>query len=302
LETGRLTLVTDAMAREITLDARGRADGVLYIDKRTRTEQRVEARVVVLAASACESARILLNSKSARFPDGLANSSGTVGKYLTDTTGTDVGGFIPRMVDHVVHNEDGTGGMHLYMPWWLDNRKLDFPRGYHIEFGGGQRVPMFGFMSGIHRYNGYQREGGGGGYGRQLKEDYRSFYGAFIGFAGRGEMVAQKSNYCEIDPNVVDRYGIPVLRFHVKWSDYEYQQVKHMQETFRIIIDELGGIPTTPMPGKEEGYGIDPPGFIIHELGVTRMGDDPRESVVNGFCQAHDVKNLFVADGGPFVS
>lgn len=301
-ETGRLQLILHAMAREVTSDKEGRATGISYVDTRDLREYHVRARVVVLAAGACESARLLLNSKSSRFPDGLANSSGVVGRYLTDSTGTDVGAFIPKMLDMPRHNEDGTGGMHLYMPWWLDNRKLDFPRGYHIEFGGGQRIPMFGFMSGIHRYNGHQREGGGGGYGRQLKEDYRRFYGAFIGFAGRGEMVAQRSNYCEIDPNVVDRYGIPVLRFHVKWSDYEYQQVKHMQETFRTIIDELGGIPTTPMPVKEEGYGIGPPGFIIHELGVTRMGDDPRESVVNGFCQTHDVKNLFVADGGPFVS
>src|SRR6185312_12623371 len=93
--------------------------------------EHVRARVVVLAASACESARLLLNSKSSRFPQGLANSSGVVGRYLTDTTGTDVAGYIPKMVDHVPHNEDGVGGNHLYMPWWLDNRNLDFPRGYH---------------------------------------------------------------------------------------------------------------------------------------------------------------------------
>src|SRR5687768_18615429 len=85
--------------------------------------------IVVMAASACETARLLLNSKSVRFPHGLGNSSGVVGKYLTDTTGTGVTGFIPKMMDGVPHNEDGTGGAHLYMPWWLDNKKLDFPRG-----------------------------------------------------------------------------------------------------------------------------------------------------------------------------
>src|SRR5207245_11495727 len=98
-------------------------------------------KVVVLAASALESSRLLLNSRSTLFPNGLANGSGTVGKYITDTTGTDVAGFIPKLMDHVPHNHDGVGGMHLYMPWWLDNSKLDFPRGYHIEVGGGRGMP-----------------------------------------------------------------------------------------------------------------------------------------------------------------
>ena len=296
LETGRLSLITGAMAREITLDARGRADGVLYIDKATRTERRIDARVVVLAASACESARILLNSKSARFPEGLANSSGTVGKYLTDTTGTDVGGFIPRMVDHVTHNEDGVGGAHLYMPWWLDNRKLDFPRGYHIEIWGGLGAPSYGFMGGIQNYP------GGGGYGRQLKDDYRRYYGATIGFSGRGEQIPNEDCYCEIDPDVVDQYGIPVLRFHWKWTDHELNQVKHMQETFRALLAEMGGEVWSPMPTKEQGYGIANGGSIIHELGCVRMGADPGRSVLNAQCQAWDVKNLFVTDGGSFVS
>ena len=191
---------------------------------------------MVLAASACESARILLNSRSTQFPHGLANSSGVVGRYLTDTTGTDVGGFIPRMVDHVPHNEDGVGGAHLYMPWWLDNRNLDFPRGYHIEIWGGLYQPSYGFMGGIQSYP------PGGGYGTALKNDYRKYYGATVGFSGRGEMIPNEDSYCELDPDVVDRWGIPVLRFHWKWSDYEYDQVQHMQQTFRALIEEMGAV------------------------------------------------------------
>jgi choline dehydrogenase-like flavoprotein len=294
--TGKLTLITNAMAREVTIDARGRATGVTYIDKTDGSEKHVPARVVVLAASALESARLLLNSKSSLFPQGLANSSGTVGKYITDTTGTDVAGFIPKMMDHVPHNEDGVGGMHLYMPWWLDNKKLDFPRGYHIEVWGGLRVPGAGFMGGIQRYP------SGGGYGKALKNDYRRYYGATIGFSGRGEQIANELCYCEIDPNAVDRYGIPVLRFTWKWTDYEYKQVKHMQETFRALIAELGGQVFSPMPSAADGYGIAPGGRIIHELGGSRMGADPKTSVVNANCQTHDVQNLFVADGGPFPS
>ena len=296
LATGRLTLLTNAMVREVTVGTDGLATGVSYIDKRTGADRHVRARIVVLAASACESARILMNSKSSRFPQGLANSSGTLGKYLTDTTGTDVGGFIPAMMDHVTHNEDGVGGMHVYMPWWLDNRKLDFPRGYHIEVWGGLSQPGAGFMGGIQRYP------EGGGYGASLKEQYRRYYGATIGFSGRGEMIPNADSYCELDPNVVDRYGIPVLRFHWKWTDHEYNQVKHMQETFRALIAEMGGQVFSNMPTRAQGYNIAPGGAIIHELGGTRMGNDASTSVVNRHCQAHDCRNLFVADGGPFVS
>jgi choline dehydrogenase-like flavoprotein len=296
LATKRLRLVTNAMAREVTVGRDGLATGVSYIDTRTGEDRHVRARVVVLAASACESARLLLNSRSTLFPQGLANASGTVGKYLTDTTGTDVAGFIPKLADHVPHNEDGVGGGHVYMPWWLDNKKLDFPRGYHIEVWGGLGTPSYGFMGGIQRYP------GAGGYGKKLKDDYRRFYGSTIGFSGRGEMVPNDKSYCELDPTVVDKWGIPVLRFNWQWTDHEYNQVKHMQQTFRALIAEMGGEVFSPMPTKEEGYGIAAGGRIIHELGCTRMGSDARSSVVNTNCQAHDCRNLFIADGGPFVS
>jgi choline dehydrogenase-like flavoprotein len=293
--TGNLTLLTNAMAREVTVGPDGLATGVAYIDKATGEDRHVRARVVVLAASALESARLLLNSKS-RNAQGLANSSGVVGKYITDTTGTDVAGFIPAMIDHVPHNEEGVGGGHVYMPWWIDNAKLDFPRGYHIEVWGGLGQPSYGFMGGIHRYPGT------GGYGKKLKDDYRRFYGSTIGFSGRGEQIPSDDCYCEIDPAVVDQWGIPVLRFHWKWSDHELNQVKHMQETFRSLIAEMGGQVFSPMPTREQGYGIAPGGRIIHELGGVRMGDDPKTSALNKWCQAHDCRNLFVTDGAPFVT
>jgi len=250
----------------------------------------------VVAASACESARLLLNSTSPRFPDGLANSSGVVGRFLTDTTGLSVSGYIPKLAHSVPHNEDGIGGMHLYMPWWLDNKTLDFPRGYHIEIGGGRHAPSYGVLGGIERMNGV------GGYGKQLKADYRTYYASTVSFSGRGEMIPNDDSYCEIDPRVVDKYGIPVLRFHFRFTEHEVRQAKHMQETFRDIIHEMGGTPLSPMPAKEDLYGLAPGGRIIHEVGTTRMGNDPKTSVVNRYCQAHDVKNLFVADGGPFVT
>jgi len=297
LATGRLRIITNAMAREVTTDENGLATGVAYIDRTDRRDYAVRSRIVVLAPSACESARILLNSKSARFPNGLANSSGVVGRYLTDSTGLSVSGYIPKLANGVPHNEDGVGGMHLYMPWWLDNKKLDFPRGYHVELGGGRRgAPSFGIMGGIQRFNGT------GGYGKALKDDYRKYFGSTVSFSGRGEMVPNDDTFCDIDPRVVDMYGIPVLRFHFRFTEHEYLQAKHMQDTFRAIIHELGGTPLSPMPSADEGYGLENGGRIIHEVGTTRMGGDPAKSVVNPFCQAHEVKNLFIADGGPFVS
>ena len=297
LKTGRLTLVTGAMAREVTTDESGKATGVTWIGTSDGSEHHTRARIVVLAASACETARLMLNSKSARHPNGLSNSSGTVGRYLTDSTGLSVRGFFPKLMGMPPHNEDGVGGMHVYVPWWLDNKKLDFPRGYHIELWGGRGLPSYGFGSGIQNM-----PGAGAGYGVKLKDEYRRYYGCVMGFSGRGEMVANDQTYCEIDPDIVDQWGIPVLRFHARWSDYERKQAKHMQETFRSIITTLGGTPLSEMPAAEQDYGLEPPGRIIHECGTTRMGKDPARSVLNEWCQAHDAKNVFVCDGGPFVS
>jgi choline dehydrogenase-like flavoprotein len=307
LKTGNLTLINNAMVREVLTDENGIATGVSYVNKLTLTEATVNAKIVILAASAGESARLLLNSKSSRFQGGLANSSGVVGKYLHDSTGAGRSAFVPSLVDRKRYNEDGVGGMHVYSPWWLDNAKLDFPRGYHIEYGGGMGMPSYGFGFGMENQNGkYPGRNGvtknAGGYGASLKDDYRFFYGANIGMAGRGEAIAREDNYCEIDPKVVDKWGIPVLRFHYKWSDYEIKQAKHMQDTFEEIIHSMGGIPNGPKPGADTNYGLLAPGRIIHEVGTVRMGSDKNRSVLNKYGQSHDVKNLFVVDGGAFVS
>lgn len=309
LKTGRLELITGAMVREVLTNGQGEAMGVSYVSTNDLVEYEVKSKIVILAASACESARLLLNSKSSLFPNGLANSSGVIGKYLHDSTGTVRSAFVPSLMNLPKYNEDGIGGMHMYMPWWLDNKKLDFPRGYHIEPGGGWGMPGYGFGWGIENINGIVKGGdpnilnnGGGGYGKSLKEDYRKFYGAHIGFAGRGESIARADNYCEIDPTKVDKFGIPILRFHYTWSDNEYKQAKHMQETFEEIISAMGGIALGTKPTEKENYGIQTPGEIIHEVGTVRMGKDPQKSALNSNSQAHEVKNLFVVDGGAFVS
>jgi choline dehydrogenase-like flavoprotein len=296
--TGKLTVITGAMARVVTTDTDGRATGVSYISTADGREYAIRSKAVVLAASAGESARIMFNSRTTRHPNGLSNSSGTLGKYLTDSTGLAVTGFIPRMLGMPPHNEDGVGGMHMYMPWWLDNAKLDFPRGYHVEIYGGRRMPGYGFGGGVAWMPGST----GGGYGKALKDDYRKYYGATVGFAGRGEMVTSDRCYCEIDPDTVDRWGIPVLRFHWQWSEHERRQARHMQETFREVIHTMGGEPLGSMPDADEDYGLAAGGRIIHEAGCARMGSDPRTSVLDEWCRAHEAKNVVVCDAGPFVS
>jgi choline dehydrogenase-like flavoprotein len=292
LATGNLDIITDAMVREVILGPDGKATGVHYIDKITRRDTVVKARVVIVAASTCETSRILLNS-SQKDKAGLANSSGQVGKNLMDSVGTTLGSHIPAMEDLPPMNEDGAGGIHVYSPWWKvrDHAKLGFARGYHIEMGGGKRMPGVGSL-------GVLDGKAPGVYGSKLKEEARRYYGAYFGFAGRGEMVPNKDCFCELDPQVVDQWGIPVLRFHWKWSDHEIKQAEHMQQTFAELIENMGGKASL----KSGRDAIQRPGEIIHEVGTARMGKAAQDSVTNQFCQTWDVKNLFLMDGSVLPS
>jgi choline dehydrogenase-like flavoprotein len=298
---GKIKLYTNAMVREVVTDNSGKATGVIFVNKQDRKEYKLNAKVIVLAASACSTARILLNSKSKVHKNGLGNSSGVVGKYLHDSTGASRMAFIPDLMNRKIYNEDGVGGLHVYTPWWGNNKKLDFPRGYHIEIWGGMGMPSYGFGFNPNYLNKYVG-GEVGGYGNQLRDDVKKFYGSIIGLSGRGECIAEEGNYCEIDPDVVDEWGIPVLRFHYKWSKHEKMQAKHMISTFDEILEGIGGKMLGDKPGADQDYGLAAPGRIIHEVGTTRMGNNPRTSVTNKFQQLHDAKNVFIVDGGPFVS
>ena len=298
---GQVDLFVNAMVREVTTNDEGKATGVSYISKDDRKEYKLKGRIVVLAASACSSARILLNSKSEQHPNGLGNSSDMIGRYLHDSTGASRSAFIPDLMNRDTYNEDGVGGMHVYTPWWGDNKKLNFPRGYHIEVWGGLGMPSYGFGFNPNDLNRFFNQKVGG-YGNSLRSDIKKYYGSTIGMAGRGESIAMKDNYCEIDPTTVDEFGIPVLRFNYKWSEYEVNQAKHMNDTFEEIVHNMGGTMLQDAPSKESNYGLENPGRIIHEVGTSRMGSDPKTSVVNEFQQLHDVDNVFIVDAGPFVS
>jgi choline dehydrogenase-like flavoprotein len=286
------------MVYEVTLGRDGRASGVNFIDRTTGKQRHASARVVILAASACESARILLNSKSAQFPQGLANSSGKVGRYLMDTVGSSVSGQVPLLESLPPMNEDAADGHQLYVPWWLYKEQLagdlGFARGYHIEFGGGRRMPGYSTAAGIEWLT-------GGSYGVKFKQDVRRYYGSFVNFDGRGEMIPNQNSYCEIDPGgAKDRWGIPVLRFYWKWSEHETRQAAHMQRTFADIITAMGG--RVQHVETDGAKAIAPGGFIIHEVGGAIMGSDPGSSVTNQWCQTWDVPNLFITDGAVFAS
>ena len=259
-----------------------------------RTEH-VRARIIVLAASACESARLLLNSKSSRFPDGLANASGMVGRDLTDTTGTDVGELIPRLMDQVPHNEDGSEASTstCHGGWTIES--------WTSLVGITSRSGAVAASRAMASWETSTSTRPAEGTVCSSSATIAATTARRSGWLMRGEMIPNRHSYCEIDPTKVDRWGIPVLRFHWKWSEHEIRQTRHAQQTLRDIIAEMGGQALDPMPDSTADFGLQAGGRIIHEVGGTRMGNDRRSSVLNRYAQAHDVKNLFVVDGGPFV-
>lgn len=288
--TGRLTIVTNAMVSRVTLAGARRASGVEYVDRTTGERHQVKARVVVLAAGTCETTRLLLNSGGSENPGGLANSSGQLGQNLTDSTGANFSAYIPALAGRPRYNEDGTSGQHVYIPFWLYQQQkrgeLDFPRGYHFEIGGRFGIPPAATLPRV--------------WGASLKDAVRRASGATISMALRGEMIPNKDTFCEIDPAVKDRFGIPVLRFSFKWSQHELNQVAHGQRSAHAIFRAMKGTILSPELPPEKL--ISAGGEIIHELGTARMGADARSSVVNSYGQTWDVENLVLMDGSIFAS
>lgn len=297
LATGRLQIRTNAMVYEVVLNERGKASGVHYIDKVTNTHQLVRARAVVLAASAGETARILLNSKGADFPDGLANSSGQVGRNLTDTVATLVSGSIPALQGLPAFNDDGVSIPHAYVPWWgyreQSAGRLGFATDYHVIISGGRSLPN------VEQFTDLPRENGKPLFGRKLRARLRQEFGSRLWLCGNGGMTPNANCFCDIDPVAKDRWGIPVLRFHWKQGVQELQQARHSITSMSNMISALGGIPTALK--WADGDTVCTGGESNHELGTARMGARAQDSVVNSFGQAWDVPNLFVADGSVFI-
>ncbi|MES3152495.1 GMC family oxidoreductase [Sphingomonas faeni] len=286
--TGLLTIVTDAMVSRVTMARAGRAAGVEYVDRKTGLRHQVKAQAVVLAAGTGETTRLLLNSGEAgRW---LANSSGELGRNLTDSTGASFRAYIPALANRPRYNEDGIGGQHIYIPFWLYQQQkrgeLDFARGYHFEVGGRFGIPPAEAVPRV--------------WGSALKKAVRRASGATIQLTLRGEMIPNKDSFCEADPVVKDRFGIPVLRFAFRWSQHEVNQVAHGRRTAHAVFRRMGGTILDPDLPPEKIMAVG--GEIIHELGTARMGADRRSSVVDSYGQTWDVDNLVLMDGAIFAS
>jgi choline dehydrogenase-like flavoprotein len=290
--TGKLTIQTGAMVYEVTLDEKGKASGVRYIDKASGAHNEAKGRVVVLAASTGETARMLLNTKPNGRSEGLANSSGQVGRNLMDTVGSSLSAYFPQLEGRPIYNEDGAMGLHAYIPFWdyknVAAGKTTFTRGYHMEIGGGFGEP------GIGGFGGYD------GYGPSLRAEVKKKYGARFGFTQRGEMIPNANCYAEIDTEKKDKFGIPVLKFHWAWSEHELNQVTHFQTAVKALVDKLGGTLTSEVRAPVDA--ISTGGEIIHEVGTCRMGADAKDSVTNSFGKTWDVDNLYLTDGSVFAS
>lgn len=291
--SGHLTIGCNAVVYQVDVDKSGLATGVSFVNRRTGKHHSVTGKAVVLAAGAFSSTRILLNSRSGTFPQGIGNSSGFLGKHIMDSLEYTVKGYVPALEKVPPQNDDGFFAPHIYVPWWLYGEqacgKLDFPRGYHIEPRGGRRMPSMGIGGYVDKDDLI--------YGKALRAKTIRRYGSFAFLTGEGEMIPNEQSFCELDPSAVDRWGFPVLRFHWKWGDSEIRQGLHMQKTFREVFSLLGGTAMEPGPFKmPEG------GSSIHEVGGARMGFCETDSVVDRYGQCWDVKNLFVLDGAIFAS
>jgi choline dehydrogenase-like flavoprotein len=280
--TGRLTLISDAVVRHIETDAEGRCRSVHYIDRTSRAQREVAGKIVVLCASTLESTRIMLNSRSERHPNGIANSSGVLGHYLMDhVMGGGARGMLPVLEgipDARAHRPNG-----IYIPRFrnIEERHPDFLRGY--GFQGSASEEKWGHA--------FKLPGFGASFKHQVRErPWR------INLGGFAECLPQFENSCELDPERVDAWGIPALRISMTFGDNERRLVKDAADTACEMLEAAGAV---DVERREE---ISLPGLAIHEVGTARMGDDPKTSVVNRWQQCHDVPNLFLMDGAVYPS
>ncbi len=280
-------IITNAMARSIDVDKRGLASGVSYIDKTTGATRQVRARVVVAACGTLETTRLMLLSKSSLFPNGIANSSGFVGQNFIEHLDARGEAYLPALSFVEPYAGDGIGGSHIIIPWFGYDRPksdFDFVRGFHIEPSArlGQRPD--------------KNPKNMPGFGKDFKREVRRWYGTRVRLSAHGEQLPRPDKFVELDRQVVDKWGMPVLKINHPFDDHDHKMFKRIRQTYEEIFKAAGAVDVR-LPEAE-----DTPGASIHEMGTAHMGDDSKTSVLNGFNQAWDVKNLFVTDGAAFTS
>jgi choline dehydrogenase-like flavoprotein len=284
-KTGRLTLVRNAIVRELEVDATGkRCSGAVFIDRRSKKEYRVRARAYALACGGVEDVRILLMSKSRDYPQGLANTSGWVGKNLVSEHYDGAVGYIERLLGARVMNEDGADEHGEIPNFYYDRPSKDFARGYMIDLHSGP-VQIPSFAADIP------------GFGEKYREEVRRIYPAMVYLGAHGEVLASEKNYVDLDPEAHDQFGLPKARMHLEWGENELAMVRDERQKCKAIIEAAGG--------KVLGFRSDDlkPSFDGENLvGTVRMGSDPKRSVLDPTNRTHDVKNLWVLDGASFTS
>ena len=272
--TGKLTAVPNVVVREVTVDKNtGLANGAHFVDRHSRREMFVKARVVVLAAGCLESTRLLLNSN-------LANSSGVLGHYLIDNI------YGPGVVCSVPEARDGKATANLMgggalIPRFrnLTTRAKNFRGGYALNvYSSDRAMDARNFAA----------------YGADLQKKLDSYYGSGFGMGMMGQVMSHYEHQVSIDKNVVDAWNIPVLHIDTRYTDNEFNMSRDAVDTGAAIAEAAG------FQVLAKNYDPNPPGYSIHELGTCRMGDNPKTSVLNQWNQSHDIKNLFVVDGSSF--
>ena len=283
--TGKLTLLTDSVVSHVLVNEEARAKGVGYFHRETKVYREAFAKVVVLAGSTLESAHLMLNSTSPHYRTGLANSSGVVGHYLLDHLELGrIQAVLPELLGNEILDEDGkSNGSYIPRYQNVDSRHPDFIRGYAIMVKGGASI-----------FPGHSRhiDGFGAEYKRRIKE----MHPAAVNVYARGEGLARFDSYVEIDKNVVDNWGIPVLRINYKRSDNDRKMLPHAVQSLKELLRAAGA------EIIHEDNTLSEPGNVDHHTGTVRMGNDPKTSALNQYSQAHDMNNLFVIDGACWPS
>ncbi|MBV9308625.1 MAG: GMC family oxidoreductase [Acidobacteriaceae bacterium] len=287
LKTNRLNIIDNAVVARILVDDRGLANGVQYFDRYTKEEHRIFGKRVIVAASCVDSSRILLNSTSPRYPNGIGNSSDVIGRYLSEQIRFTMRAFAPELMGGKVYNDDGIGGAHMYMPRFnhRDGRKRDYLRGFGCQF----------WYTGAQTDLSYAKKIPG--FGLEFKKAVKERYPAVLALHPFGETLPKAENRITIKGSPLDQYGVPIARIAYATGENERRMSKDMYNTMLEILHTA----KAEIVPFETGY-LEPNGSAIHEHGTCRMGDDPKRSALNGFCQMHEVKNVFVVDGSAFTT
>lgn len=284
--TGRFTLMSGAIVSHLVMDDRGKASGVVFLDRQSRAEREAHARIVVLAAGALESTRILLNSRSPRFPEGVGASSGALGHYLMDHfTLEDGGGILPALKSSRREPVGRPAGYIIPKYVNADRRFHDknFLRGYYLA--GDSQQELYGHAFGMR------------GFGREWRRRVSQEIPYHFGIYAQGECLPRHDNYVRLDSARKDAWGIPVLHISATYGENEHAMARAMHAKLNEILSALRVDELQPPSEKVSVFGKN-----IHECGTARMGTDSRKSVVNRFNQVHDAPNVFVTDGACFVT